>query len=570
MDETPELTAQRQDRLLDPHVQDDLRKGLEAVAHVVEECVVSSSTSTEGADFVTGVRSSLEVLIEVFGFERGFFLVERVGSGVMSDENVDASDFEVIASRSTDLEEETQRWKDVTNPDFALDRAVVTKALSSGDVVAIDGLLAGVDTGDGDWNRPVICRACRLTCRQRAVVYVEGRLGQEDIADSHSESFSWLVDRLVAVWGRAFLEADLATPASVLDDGDDTKTVVGLESVGREPGSYHGIIGSDEKLRKVFGIIEKVKDSGLNVCIFGESGSGKELVARAIHQASCRSEHAFISENCGAISETLLESELFGHVKGSFTGADDDRKGLFELADKGTLFLDEIGDMSESMQRKLLRSLQEGVIRPIGSKKSIKVDVRVLGASNRDLKHLVQRGEFRADLFYRLNVITIHVPPLRERRGDVPSLVREFTRQVEESVGVRKRFSDSALKALVEYGWPGNVRELNNVVRRSLLTSTRKVIVRKDVMPFLAGGSHGSACLGENLERDDDRLLLRIPVRRTFNEIIDECERLVLTNALKENGWNKSRVTKALGIPRQSLYNKIAKFELMKPDPSEA
>jgi len=214
--------------------------------------------------------------------------------------------------------------------------------------------------------------------------------------------------------------------------------------------------------------------------------------------------------------------------------------------------------------------LQEGVIRPIGSKKSIKVDVRVLGASNRDLKHLVQRGEFRADLFYRLNVITIHVPPLRERRGDVPSLVREFTRQVEESVGVRKRFSDSALKALVEYGWPGNVRELNNVVRRSLLTSTRKVIVRKDVMPFLAGGSHGSACLGENLERDDDRLLLRIPVRRTFNEIIDECERLVLTNALKENGWNKSRVTKALGIPRQSLYNKIAKFELMKPDPSEA
>jgi transcriptional regulator with GAF, ATPase, and Fis domain len=577
MDETRELTAEQQERPLASCAQDDLRKGLEAVACVVEECVVSSSASTDGADFTSGAEASLEALIEAFGFERGFFLAQRSSSSTTTEEIVGATDLEAVASRASCPEGETPRWKEVTNPDYALDRAAVTEALKSGEVVAIDGSLSRTDSRDGEWNRPVLCRACRLTSRLRGVVYLEGRLGQEDIAERHRDSFAWLVDRLAPVWGRAFLEARLtastsavqpATPRVDDEDGKDSECAAELPD-GESP-VYHGIIGNDKKLRKVFEIIEKVKDSNLNVCIFGESGTGKELVARAIHYASNRAEQEFVSENCGAISESLLESELFGHMRGSFTGAEEDRKGLFELAHKGTLFLDEIGDMSESMQRKLLRALQEGVIRPIGSKESIQVDVRVLCASNRDLEHLVQRNEFRADLYYRLNVITIHVPPLRERRDDVPFLIRDFTRDVEETDGVRKRFSESALKALVQYGWPGNVRELRNVVRRSLLTSTRKVIARKDVMPFLAGGIQSTACLGENLERDDDRLILRIPMRQTFNEIIDECESLVLTNALKENGWNKSRVTKALGIPRQSLYNKIAKYRLKKPAPGES
>jgi transcriptional regulator with GAF, ATPase, and Fis domain len=269
----------------------------------------------------------------------------------------------------------------------------------------------------------------------------------------------------------------------------------------------------------------------------------------------------FVAENCGAIAESLLESELFGHVKGAFTGADEDKKGLFEIASGGTLFLDEIGDMSEGMQRKLLRVLQEGVIRPVGGKSTVRTDARVICASNRDLRHLVEKGKFRADLFYRLNVITIEIPPLRERPGDIRLLVAHVSAAVSREERVRKRFTRSAMKALVEYSWPGNVRELHNVVRRAILTAPGRLIARKDLHGLLRAET-ASPRSGENVERDDEDLILRIPVRDSFNEIIDECERVILVNCLKQCGWNKSKVTKALRIPRQSLYNKIAKYNL--------
>jgi DNA-binding NtrC family response regulator len=295
----------------------------------------------------------------------------------------------------------------------------------------------------------------------------------------------------------------------------------------------------------------------------GESGTGKELLARAIHGAGKRRDKLFVGENCGAISETLLESELFGHTKGAFTGADEDRKGLFEVANGGTLFLDEIGDMSESMQRKLLRVLEEGEIRPIGSKDTITVDVRVIAASNRDLKSLVQKGVFRADLYYRLNVITLELPPLRERAADIPLLLEEFTAEVCREEGITRRFSESAAKALEQYTWPGNVRELRNVVRRVLITSPRRIVARKEVAEYLRSRgpvSHSGKCI----ERDGAQVVLRIPARESFNEIIDECEKAVLEHALEECAWNKSRVTKVLKIPRQSLYNKIAKYDLQR------
>ena len=221
--------------------------------------------------------------------------------------------------------------------------------------------------------------------------------------------------------------------------------------------------------------------------------------------------------------------------------------------------------MSQNMQRKLLRTLQEGMVRPIGSKTSIEVDSRIVCASNTDLKHLVERDEFRADLFYRLNVITIEVPPLRQRRGDIPLLTDHFLALLRKEEGVEKRFSISAMKALVEYGWPGNVRELWNVLRKVLLTCEEKEIARKHIAVFLNGASPGAGCLGEGIEKDADHLLLRIPQCESFNEIIEQCERLVLFNALTECGWNKSRVTRALGIPRQSLYNKITRYELKRP-----
>ena len=596
MDETREMTAETVERPLSSSVEiDDLRDGLDVVARVIDECV----TSALGISFAECASASLEAMIESFGFERGFFLLEggvavataTSGASDRDEDPAESGSFRVVASRSVVRDDAGSHWKDVNNSEYAFDRSAVSAVVAMSSVVAKDGYLGRSSIQDGDRYRPILCRAVRLTTKQRAVIYLEDELSLDSsgVGETQREAFAQLVERLASIWGRAYLEVEAREreaqavrgelsppshapmPVTDVPSGEDVDDPDGLPAASHDaPESFHGIIGEDEKLGKVFQIINKVKDSDLNVCIFGESGTGKELVARAIHEASNRSESEFVSENCGAISETLLESELFGHVKGAFTGADEDRKGLFELADKGTLFLDEIGDMSESMQRKLLRALQEGVIRPIGSKESIRVDVRVICASNRDLKHLVQKNEFRADLYYRLNVITIQVPPLRDRRGDVPLLISHFAREVEEQEWIKKRLSESAMKALVQYGWPGNVRELRNVVRRLLLTSERRVIARKDVTPFLVGGAQGTACLGENLERDDDSLILRIPMRTIFNDIIDECEKLVLQNALKENGWNKSRVTKALGISRQSLYNKISKYKLSKPGAEDA
>ena len=321
------------------------------------------------------------------------------------------------------------------------------------------------------------------------------------------------------------------------------------------------MVGRSASLDKVGEAIKRAAPTNATVLIVGESGVGKELVARAIHASSRRWDRKFVSENCGTIAESLLESELFGHMKGAFTGADEDRPGLFEAAQGGTVFLDEIGDMSEGMQRKLLRVLQEGVIRPIGSQKSLKVDVRVISASNRNLPALVQKGAFRIDLFYRMNVISLELPPLRERVEDMPLLVDHFLDEIAHEDGQAKRLSESAMNALRQYAWPGNVRELRNVIRRVVVTSKERTIVRKDVAPLLTG-SQTTGFLSEDLDRTDTHIVLRVPRKKTFHEIIGECERVVLQSALKECRWNKSRVVKLLKIPRQSLYNMIAKHNL--------
>ena len=429
--------------------------------------------------------------------------------------------------------------------------------------------------------RPTLCRSFSMGEKKIGILYLERDFGTGLIEAGLRQSFDRFVDAFAPIYSRSCGCPDVEPAAAgvppvpavaeiSLQEPVETAAASTAEAGDYPDESYYGIIGRDEKIRKIIEIIEKVKDSNLNICICGESGTGKELVARAIHQAGNRGKRGFVSENCGAISETLLESELFGHVKGAFTGADEDRQGLFSAADKGVLFLDEIGDMSENMQRKLLRTLQEGVVRPVGGRDSFAVDTRVICASNTDLKHLVGKGVFRADLFYRLNVISIDLPPLRQRRADIPLLVKHFLDTIRREEGVRRRLSSSASKALVDYGWPGNVRELSNVLRKVLLTSEDKEIARKDLTPFLSAAAPGTACLGDGIEKDTDHLVLRIPLRESFNEIIDECERLVLLNALTEGGWNKSRVTRALSIPRQSLYNKIAKYDLERPSSGDA
>jgi transcriptional regulator with PAS, ATPase and Fis domain len=244
----------------------------------------------------------------------------------------------------------------------------------------------------------------------------------------------------------------------------------------------HWIVGATDAMRRVHELADKAAACSLPVLIQGESGTGKELVARAIHERSGRQERRFFSENCSALTESLLESELFGHVKGAFTGADRDRKGILELADGGTLFLDEIGDMSVRMQSKLLRALQEHEFRPVGGKETIRVDVRIISATNRGLRAMIREGSFREDLFYRINVITISLPPLRDRRDDIPALVEHFLDRIARETGLpRKEFSPGALELLCGYEWPGNIRELENVVQRAVALSDGRRIDAADL-----------------------------------------------------------------------------------------
>ncbi|HBO50827.1 MAG TPA: hypothetical protein DD471_02500 [Planctomycetes bacterium] len=526
-------------------------------------------------------KKSIEGLAGELGFLRGYFLLYGLRApGVL--ETGHELDFEVCASRLRleDKSDDTLSWVDVTNPDFAVNRAVARLALESRELIVFEEEV-GAESSGNSGIRPTLCRSFSMGEKKIGILYLERDFGTGLIEAGLRQSFDRFVDAFAPIYSRSCGCPDVEPAAAgvppvpavaeiSLQEPVEAAAASTAEAGASPDGSYYGIIGRDEKIRKIIEIIEKVKDSNLNICICGESGTGKELVARAIHQAGNRGKRDFVSENCGAISETLLESELFGHVKGAFTGADEDRQGLFSAADKGVLFLDEIGDMSENMQCKLLRTLQEGVVRPVGGQDSFAVDTRVICASNTDLKQLVGKGVFRADLFYRLNVISIDLPPLRQRRADIPLLVKHFLDTISREEGVRRRLSSSASKALVDYGWPGNVRELSNVLRKVLLTSEDKEIARKDLTPFLSAAAPGAACLGDGIEKDTDHLVLRIPLRESFNEIIDECERLVLLNALTEGGWNKSRVTRALSIPRQSLYNKIAKYDLERPSAGDA
>ena len=518
----------------------------------------------QGWDPVAVGGAALEGLVDLLGFERGFIFV-GVEARDGSVRDPDGATFQSVASRARKAGGED--WMPVRNPEFAVNRSVLKRAAAAGQTISINDCLVGAAGAPEEQHRAVLCLPFEPAPGSEAAFYIDRELGRGEIGEGDLALLEELSERIVPIFSKAWLasrvadlqsrvtsESGIEVPEEEAPSEEDAETVA-------EVPIYHGIVGKDEKLQKIFRIIEKIKDSDLNVCIFGESGTGKELFARAIHSASTRRGRLFVAENCGAIPENLLESELFGHVKGAFTGADADRKGVFEVASGGTLFLDEIGDMSEGMQRKLLRVLQENVIRPIGGKHTIEVDVRVICASNRDLRHLVQTGAFRADLYYRLNVITIEIPSLRDRPGDIPFLVEHFASDVCSEEGIVKRFGQSAIKALTQHSWPGNVRELRNVIRRVLITCPRRLVARKDVIGLLEA-SGASPRSETSLERDDKNLVLRVPAREAFHEIIDECEKVVLRNALNQYGWNKSKVTKALRIPRQSLYNKIDRYKL--------
>ncbi|HZO17979.1 MAG TPA: sigma-54 dependent transcriptional regulator [Gemmatimonadaceae bacterium] len=319
--------------------------------------------------------------------------------------------------------------------------------------------------------------------------------------------------------------------------------------------SRYEIVGRSYAIKALLDKIEKVAPSPARVLITGENGTGKELVARAVHRLSPRAQGPFIEVNCAAIPGELIESELFGHMKGSFTGAVQDRAGKFELASGGTLFLDEIGDMSLAAQAKVLRVLEDGVVTRIGGSKPISVDVRVIAATNKDLEHEIAEGKFREDLYYRLNVVPVNVPLLRDRREDIPQLVAHFTERLTRHEGMPPRaFADDAVKRLSEYDWPGNVRELRNTVERLLILSSGPRISAADVERLVGKRATEQTSLGSLVEC------------RTFEEFKDAAERAFLLAKLRESNWNVSETARILDMPRSNLYKKIERYGLARED----
>ncbi|MFH2040912.1 MAG: sigma-54 dependent transcriptional regulator, partial [Acidobacteriota bacterium] len=326
---------------------------------------------------------------------------------------------------------------------------------------------------------------------------------------------------------------------------------VRLKKELRQKYEFHNMVGKSQKLIAVFDLIEKIAATDSTVLISGESGTGKEMAARAIHYLSDRRDQPFISLNCGALPENLLESELFGHVKGAFTGAVVLKKGMFEVAEKGTLFLDEISEMSSVIQVKFLRALQERTIRQLGGIREIPVDVRIISATNKNLKDKIAEKEFREDLYYRLHVISLDIPPLRERNGDIPLLVDYFLRKYSEKMKRRmKRISPKVMNILDRYPWPGNIRELENTMERIVAIEDRETITRDSLPPELLESSTETAA--------------PLSIRDGFNlnAALDDLSRKYLSEALRQAGGNLKESARILGLNYRSLRYLIEKFDL--------
>ena len=336
------------------------------------------------------------------------------------------------------------------------------------------------------------------------------------------------------------------------------------------------IIGESLPIREVFDVVERAAGSQSTVMIYGESGTGKELIARALHINSPRASKPFIAVNCGAIPHELLESELFGYEKGSFTGAINTRIGRLELANQGTIFLDEIGDMPTSLQVKLLRVLAEREIDRLGSTKPTPIDIRVITATHRNLEESMRAGKFREDLFYRLNIIPINLPPLRERKADIPLLVNHFLKQL-NGTAESKTISEEAMHFLVNYSWPGNIRELANFVERMLVLSIGSIITPRDLPEKILGDTPKEKWQPLNKEEEGNPAqMLQQSLKQSFHvgipkeginlkKTVEEFEKELLLEALEKTGWVKNKAANLLGLNRTTLVEKLKKLQISSP-----
>jgi DNA-binding NtrC family response regulator len=405
-----------------------------------------------------------------------------------------------------------------------------------------DLALSDIRLGEGDDGFEVL-RHCRAHCPDTQVILMTGYGTVDTAVDALREgAFDFLTkplidDELEIALNRAISQRE------VVRENEDLKSQLD-ERFGLD-----NIVGNNHQMRRIYDMVESVADTKATILITGESGTGKSMVARAIHRFSGRQDHPFVEVACGALPETLLESELFGHVAGAFTGAIGDKKGKFMQADGGTIFLDEIGTSSPGMQVKLLRILQDFEFEQVGGNETFSVDSRVILATNENLSQAVSEGRFRQDLFYRVNVINIELPPLRDRISDIPLLANHFLTKICRSMErPEKRINDSVMAALQRFNWPGNVRELQNVIERAVLLGKNETITIED------------------LPVDFHQVSGTIPVSpvgsRTLKEALEEPERQIILDVLEMNDWNRYATAESLGINRTTLYKKMKRLGL--------
>lgn len=391
----------------------------------------------------------------------------------------------------------------------------------------------------------------------KGVIYIEKPLREGAFGDLELSLLTMIAQQGSIILDSAWLTSRLEEKQEELERLE--KELIGVTPEGgtkeevlppsRFKYDFSNIIGVSPPMLELFEVLDKVIDGAHPVLIQGESGTGKELIARSIHFNGLRQNKPFVSVNCGAISPTLIESELFGHVKGAFTGADKDKPGLFKMAHAGTLFLDEIAEIPIALQSKLLRVLQEMKFRPVGSEEEIPVNVRIISATNKDLDNQVKENKFREDLFYRLNIITLHVPPLRERAEDVEHLVYHILRRISEEESKQlKNVTDEVMEKLKEYHWPGNVRQLENELRKMFALSGDK-ITTENLSP-------------EIIKSNKPVYKTKTESKGSLSEIMAQVETDIIMKALRESDGNKTEAAKSLGINRSTLYEKLQKLRI--------